>query len=54
MQRAERFKAKSLDCLRAAQAATDATVKTAFLELALQWRELAEHAETLDRERSEP
>jgi hypothetical protein len=42
MQRAERFKAKSLDCLRAAQTAIDETAKASFLELALQWRELAE------------
>jgi len=50
--RAEIFKAKALECLHAAQ--TAGAAKASFLELARQWRELAEHIERIDREAPKP
>jgi hypothetical protein len=52
--RAERFWAKALQCLHAAQGASDHQAKASFLELAQRWRELAEQVESLDRERPKP
>lgn len=49
--RSERFRAKSLECLQAAQRASDQAAKASFLELAERWRELADHVESLERER---
>jgi hypothetical protein len=48
--RAEHFRAKSLECLHAAQRATDQTARASFLELAERWRELAEQVEGVDRQ----
>jgi hypothetical protein len=52
--RAQQFRAKALQCLHAAQSATDLQAKASFLELAQRWRELAEQVEILDRERPKP
>jgi ribosomal protein S15P/S13E len=52
--RTERFRAKSLECLHAAQHATDHQAKASLLELAERWRELADQVEHLDRERPKP
>jgi hypothetical protein len=49
--RSERFRAKSLECSHAAQRTRDQATKTSFLELAERWRELADHVESLERER---
>lgn len=49
--RSERFRAKSLECMQAAQRARDEAAKTSFREMAERWRELADHAESVERER---
>jgi len=52
--RAQDFRAKSLECLHAAQRATDSAAKASLLELAERWRELADHVDALERERWKP
>ncbi len=48
--RAHQLKTNAVDCLRAAQRATDMAAKSALLQLAQIWRMLAEQAEQLNRE----
>jgi hypothetical protein len=43
--------AKAAQSELAAKSAAVRAVKTMYLDLALQWRQLAHHVETLDRER---
>jgi len=48
--RAERYQAKAVECELAAKSAVVHTIKAMYLDLALQWRQLAHQVETLDRE----
>jgi hypothetical protein len=51
--RAERYRKKAAHCQQAAGQVSDPATKTLFLDLAQQWRELAQQVETLERERGE-
>jgi hypothetical protein len=48
--RAERYEARAAECDLAAKSAAVRAVKAMYLDLALQWRQLAHQVETLDRE----
>jgi hypothetical protein len=54
MSRAEVYRAKSLECLQTAQRANDPAAKASFLELAEQWRELADRVDAIEREQRQP
>jgi hypothetical protein len=47
----EAYRSKALECLHAAQGATDAQVKLMYLDLAGKWRDLADQTDVLDRQR---
>jgi hypothetical protein len=49
--RTERYLAKAAQCESAATSAADRAMMALYLELARQWRQLANQVETLDRER---
>jgi hypothetical protein len=49
--RTERYLAKAAQCESAATSAADRAMMALNLELARQWRQLANQVETLDRER---
>jgi hypothetical protein len=49
--RTERYLAKAAQCEAAATSAADRAMMALYLELARQWRQLANQVETLDRER---
>jgi len=49
--RPERYLAKAAQCESAATSAADRAMMALYLELARQWRQLANQVETLDRER---
>jgi hypothetical protein len=49
--RTERYLAKAAQCESAATSAADSAMMALYLELARQWRQLANQVETLDRER---
>jgi len=46
-ERAEACRKKATECQRLAMAASDTTIRQIYLDLAQQWRELAEQAERL-------
>jgi len=46
-ERAEAYRKKMTECQRLAMAASDTTIRQIYLDLAQQWRELAEQAEQL-------
>ena len=52
MTRAEACLAKAAECERAAVLASEPNIRATYSDLAKQWRELAAHAEALDRKRS--
>jgi hypothetical protein len=50
--RAARFRAKAAECEQASTLASDRNVKQTYLDMAKQWRDLAEQVEVLDRSSS--
>jgi hypothetical protein len=51
--RVERYLEKAAHCEQAAERVADPVTKALYLDLASQWRQLAQQAETLDRERGD-
>jgi hypothetical protein len=51
--RAELCLEKALECYRAAQRAQEKELKAMYLDLAKQWREMAEQVEMLERNQRE-
>jgi len=49
MKRAEEYRKKAEEAEAMAAAARDPSAKQAYLEIAQQWRQLAEHAEHMER-----
>ncbi len=47
--RVELYQRNALECERAARTATDPAIRLAYLDLARQWREMAEHVEFIER-----
>jgi hypothetical protein len=52
IKRAETCRNKALECERAALVAADSKIHAACLDMARQWREIAERAEVLDRKQA--
>jgi len=52
--RAERYQAKAAECESVAKSAAVHSMKAMYLDLELQWRQLAHRVETLDREHRSP
>ena len=48
-ERAEACRKKAMECERMAMASSDAALRFMYLDLAKQWREMAEQAEYFDR-----
>ncbi|HXB80809.1 MAG TPA: hypothetical protein VNX23_25945 [Bradyrhizobium sp.] len=49
MKRAEEYRKKAEEAEARAEATRDPNAKQAYLEIAQQWRQLAEHAEHMER-----
>jgi hypothetical protein len=49
MKRAEEYRRRAEEAEAMAAAARDPSAKQAYLEIAQQWRQLAEHAEHMER-----
>ncbi len=47
--RIEIYHSNARECERAARMATDLAIRLAYLDLARQWREMAEHVEFIER-----
>lgn len=50
--RAGACRKKALECERRAVLATEETVRATYLDLAHQWRDMAEHVENIERQRA--
>jgi hypothetical protein len=51
-ERAQACLLKAVECEHAARHSKDESVRLLYLDLAKQWRTLAEHVETMDRQRA--
>jgi hypothetical protein len=52
--RAQRYRECAVECERMASGVSDPSIKALYLDLAKQWRAMAEQADILDRERLKP
>jgi hypothetical protein len=52
--RSERYRECAAECERMASGVSDPAIKALYLDLAKQWRAMAEQADMLDRERPTP
>ncbi len=53
-ERVKLYQSNARECERAARIATDLAVRSAYLDLARQWREMAEHVEFIERRHAAP
>ena len=52
--RSQRYRECAVECERMASGVSDPAIKALYLDLAKQWRAMAEQADMLDRERPTP